>query len=85
MAGWDGDALAGSMEKALERQQEVEDARRARQDKSTPEERESKVRAESQRLNMARLEEQLARATNPVHRAMLERALKALEMEASSD
>jgi hypothetical protein len=26
MAGWDGDALAGSMEEALERQQEVAEA-----------------------------------------------------------
>jgi hypothetical protein len=29
MAGWDGDALAESMEEALERQQEAAEARRA--------------------------------------------------------
>jgi len=78
MAGWDGDALAGSMEQALERQQEAEEARRAARNASTPEEREQKAREESLRLDRARLEEQLGRATNPAHRAMLERALKAL-------
>ena len=79
MAGWDGDDLAGSMEEALERQQEAAEARRARRKEQTsPEERERKAREESDRLNRARLEEQLGRATNPAHRAMLERALKAL-------
>jgi len=78
MAGWDGDALAGSMEQALERQQEAEEARRAARNASTPEEREQRAREESARLDRARLEEQLGRATNPAHRAMLERALKAL-------
>ena len=78
MAGWDGDALAGSMEEALERQQEAAEARRAARETSTPEERELKAREESLRLDRARLEEQLGRATNPAHRAMLERALRAL-------
>ena len=78
MPGWDGDALAGSMEQALERQQEAEEARRAARNASTPEERERMAREESLRLDRARLEEQLGRATNPAHRAMLERALKAL-------
>ncbi len=85
MAGWDGDDLAGSMEEALERQQEAADARRARKEQSSPEERERKAREESVRLSRARLEEQLARATNPAHKAMLERALKALETPAESD
>jgi hypothetical protein len=80
MAGWDGDALAESMEQAMERQQEAAEARRAqRQQPSSAEERERKERDESVRLSRARLEEQLARATSPAHRAMLERALKALE------
>ncbi len=79
MAGWDGDDLAGSMEEALERQQEAAEARRARKEQASPEERERKAREESVRLSRARLEEQLGRATNPAHRAMLERALKALE------
>ena len=79
MAGWDGDALAGSMEEALERQQEALEARRARKDTSSNEERERKGEQESLRLSRARIEEQLGHATNPAHRIMLERALKALE------
>jgi hypothetical protein len=85
MAGWDGDALAEGLERALERQQEAAEARRARSEQSTPEEREHKAREESLRLSRARLEEQLGRATNPAHRAMLERALKALESPAAAD
>jgi hypothetical protein len=79
--GWDGDALAESMEQALERQQEAAEARRARGAQTTPEERELKAREESRRLSKARLEEQLSRATSPAHRTMLERALKALNAE----
>jgi hypothetical protein len=84
MAGWDGDALAGSMEEALERQQEAAEARRARKDLSSPEERERKAHEESLRLSRARIEEQLKHATNPAHRIMLERALSALEGETTS-
>jgi hypothetical protein len=83
MAGWDGDALAESMEQALERQQEAAEARRARKEQTSPEERDRKARDESIRLSKARLEQQLSRATNPAHRTMLERALKALEAESS--
>lgn len=85
MAGWDGDALAGSMEEALEWQQEAAEARRSRKDKSTPEERERHAQDESLRLSRARLAEQLRRATNPAHRAMLELALKSLGTETASD
>jgi hypothetical protein len=81
MAGWDGDALAGSMEEALERQQEAAEARQARKDTSSPEDHERKVKEESVRLSRARIEEQLERATNTAHRAMLERALSALDAE----
>ena len=85
MAGWDGDALAGSMEEALERQQEAAEARRARKDtSSSAQERERQAREESVRLSRVRVEEQLGRATNPAHRAMLERALSALDAEATS-
>jgi hypothetical protein len=73
------------MEEALERQQEVAEARRARKETSSPEERQRKAKEESLRLSRARLEEQLGRATNPAHRAMLERALKALEPRTTSD
>jgi len=82
MAGWDGDALAESMEQALERQQEAAEARLARREQTPTEVRERKVRDESVRLSRARLEEQLKRATNPAHRTMLERGLKALEADA---
>lgn len=50
MPSWDGDALAGSMEETIERQQEAAEARRARKEKSSPEERERKAREESMRL-----------------------------------
>lgn len=85
MAGWDGDGLAGNMEDALERQQEAAEARRhaARKDTSSPEERERQGREESARLSRAHLVEQLERASHPAHRAMLERALKALNAEAT--
>ena len=79
MAGWDGDALAGSMEEALERQQEAAEARRARRETSSAEDRSRQAEEESLRLSRARIEEQLGRATNPAHRAMLKRALKALD------
>jgi len=83
MAGWDGDALAESMEQALERQQEAVEARRvARKGMSSQEGRDRMARDESLRLSKARLEEQLSRATNPAHRTMLERALKSLEADA---
>jgi hypothetical protein len=85
MAGWDGDALAGSMEEAMEKQQEAAEARRARREKTSTEELERKAREESRRLSRARIEEQLKRATNPAHRAMLERALLALVSETPSD
>ena len=82
MAGWDGDALAESMEQAQERQQEAAEARRLRnREESSPEGRVRKGLDESRRLSKVRLEEQLSRATNPAHRTMLERALKSLEVD----
>jgi len=79
--GWDGDALAGQMEDALERQQAAAEAR-LRRNNSTPEEREREAKLESLRLSKARIQDQLGRATNPAHRAMLERALQSLENQA---
>ncbi len=78
MAGWDGDDLAGQMEEALERQQAAAEARKQRPT-STPEERAHTAQVESLRLSQARIREQLGRATHPAHRAMLERALRALD------
>ena len=83
MAGWDGDALAESMEQALERQELADEARRTRREQSSPEGRVRKTQDESIRLSRARLEQQLSRATNTAHRTMLERALKSLEAGAS--
>ncbi|MGI8657015.1 MAG: hypothetical protein ACR2LC_17560 [Pyrinomonadaceae bacterium] len=82
MAGWDGDALAGQMEEAMERQQEAAEARLRKKTVS----REDLSRAaeiESLRLSKARIQNQLERATNPAHRAMLERALAAIESQMS--
>ena len=76
--GWDGDALAGQMEDALERQQAAAEERQ-RRDNSSPAERARDAELESLRLSKARIQDQLSRATNPAHRAMLERALKSLE------
>ncbi|HJR06730.1 MAG TPA: hypothetical protein VJ842_05700 [Pyrinomonadaceae bacterium] len=79
--GWDGDALAGQMEDALERQQAAAEARQ-RRNNSSPAERARDAELESLRLSKARIQDQLGRATNPAHRAMLERALKSLEEQA---
>jgi hypothetical protein len=79
--GWDGDAIAGQMEDALERQQAAAEER-ARKNNSTPEDRAREAQLESVRLSKARVLDQLSRATNPSHRAMLERALEAIEQEA---
>ncbi|HEV7857866.1 MAG TPA: hypothetical protein VGO91_04490 [Pyrinomonadaceae bacterium] len=78
--GWDGDAVAGQMEEALERQQAAADDR-TRRDYVSPEERARLARLESLRLSKARMLDQLGRATNPAHRATLERALQALESQ----
>jgi hypothetical protein len=66
------------MEEALERQQQAAEARRVRKDTSSQLERQREAKQESVRLSKVRIEEQLRGATNPAHRAMLERALKAL-------
>ncbi len=82
MAGWDGDALAGQMEEAMERQQEAAEAR-LRKKNVSHEDLSRAVEVESLRLSKARIREQLKRATNLAHRAMLERALHALESQMS--
>jgi hypothetical protein len=75
--GWDGDDLAGKAEEAFERQQAVADAR-AHRGTSTPEERARSAQFESLRLSRSRIMRQLDNATNPSHRAMLEKALKSI-------
>lgn len=80
--GWDADALAGQMEDVMERQQETAEAH-SQKDESAPEKRARNVQIESLRLSKARITDQLSRATNPAHRAVLERALQALETQMS--
>ncbi|HEV7745341.1 MAG TPA: hypothetical protein VGO56_10135 [Pyrinomonadaceae bacterium] len=74
---WDGDDLAGQAEEAFERQQEAA-AVRANRGTSSAEERARSGKFESLRLSRSRVMTQLAAATNPAHRAMLESALKSI-------
>jgi len=82
--GWDGDALAGQMEEAFERQQAVADARALR-GTSTLEERMRSSQFESLRVSRSRIMTQLNGATNPAHRTMLERALKSINDQMATD
>lgn len=82
--GWDGDALAGQMEEAFERQQAVADARALR-GTSTLEERMRSSQFESLRVSRSRIMTQLSGATNPSHRTMLERALKSINDQMAAD
>ena len=74
---WYGDDLVGKMEEAFERQQAAADAR-ANKHTSSVEERARSAKFESLRLSRSRIMGQLSRATNPAHRAMLERALQSI-------
>src|SRR6185437_11708815 len=78
--GWDGDDLAGKMEEVFERQQAAADAR-ANRGTSSVEERARSAKFESLRLSRSRIMTQLAGATNPAHRTMLESALKSINDE----
>lgn len=74
---WDGDDLAGQAEEVFERQQAAADAR-ANRHSSTPAERAGSAKFESLRIDRSRIMGQLAAATNPAHRAMLESALQSI-------
>jgi predicted metal-dependent hydrolase len=78
--GWDGDDLAGKMEEVFEQQQAAADAR-AHRGTSSPEERARSADFETLRLSRARILDQLSRATNPAHRAMLESALESIAVK----
>ena len=78
--GWDGDDLAGKMEEVFERQQEAA-AARANRGTSSVEERAKSATFESLRLSRSRIMTQLANATSPSHRTMLESALKSINDE----
>ena len=82
--GWDGDALAGQTEEIFERQQGVADARKVR-GTSTPNERARSAQFESMRISRSRIMTQLNGATNPAHRAVLERALKSINDQMAED
>ena len=82
--GWDGDALAGQMEEALERQQMVADARAVR-GTSTVNERARSAQFESLRSSRSRIMTQLKLATNPAYRTVLERGLKSIDDQLAAD
>ena len=75
---WDGDDLAGQAEDEEERKQELAEARQHKP-RLTSDERARSIELESLRLSRSRVVSQLANATNPVHRNMLETALQAIE------
>lgn len=75
--GWESKAVE-------EQQQEAE--RRAREEMSAPPDDSPEMRARRERiasleLSRSRTLDQLERATNPAHREMLQRTLRALETE----
>jgi hypothetical protein len=73
----DGDALAEQAEEVFERQHAAADAR-GQKGSSTAEERARSAQFESLRVSRSRIMTQLSGATNPSHRTVLERALKAI-------
>ena len=73
--GWESKAVESQLE-----EREGREAAHAVQELS-PEERERRARLDSLKLSRARTLEQLERAANPAHRAMLKRTLLALEKE----
>jgi hypothetical protein len=81
---WDGNALAEQMEVNFERQQAAAEAR-AHRYTSTPEERARTAQFESLRVSRSRIMTQLTTATNPSHRAVLDRALKAINDQMAAD
>ena len=66
-------------------EEQVEEANQRASEKRIPrvalEERERKQRLHSLQLSRSRIEQQLERAVQPAHRAMLMKALQALEKE----
>ena len=74
--GWESKAVEDQIEQATERalrQKSLEDL--------SPAERARRERLESLRLSRAHTLTQLERATRPAHRQMLQRTLRALEVE----
>ena len=71
--------------KSVESQQAEREQDGPRGARLTPEEREGRQRREAAALSLTRVREELARATQPAHRAMLERAAAALEAELNAE
>lgn len=76
--GWDGDDLAGQAEDAIERIQALAETK-SNSTRLTPEQRVRQTELESLRLSRSRIASQLANATNPAHRKMLESALESID------
>lgn len=70
--------------KSIESQQDDARERPKRGRALTAEEQERKVRRREIELSLARVRDELSRATRPAHRAMLERAKAALDAELGS-
>ncbi len=75
--GWESKAVAEQLDQADMRATTEKEAGY----EVSPVVRARRERLESLRLSRARTAEQLARASNPTRRAMLERTLRALDME----
>ncbi|MGH9941254.1 MAG: hypothetical protein ACRD9R_02715 [Pyrinomonadaceae bacterium] len=75
--GWESKAVEDQQQEAERRA--LEEARAPRDD--SPEARARRERLASLQLSRGRTLEQLERATNPAHREMLRRTLRALERE----
>ena len=73
--GWESKAVESQLEEREKR------ASAAPPEELTPEERVRRARLDSLKLSRSRTLEQLERATNPAHRAMLKRTLLAVEQE----
>ena len=69
-------------------EEQVEEANQRASEKKAPripaEDRVKQQRLESIKLSRARIEQQLERAVQPAHRAMLMKALQAIEQEADA-
>jgi hypothetical protein len=77
--GWNAEDLVKRIEDAAERGSIFECLEP--EETISPEERANRARLESLRLSQIHTVERLKRATNPAHRAMLQRALRHLEAE----
>ncbi len=75
--GWESKAVEDQQNEAEERARR----REAGEGELSPEERERRARLESLQLSRARILSQLESATRPAHREMLQRSLRALEIE----